>query len=60
MTEEEIEHELLELEIYRDGLDYEWSKKPFIIRAILKIQWFLCDLWWIIREKLFPPEDPPF
>lgn len=60
MTEEEIEHELLELEIYRDGLDYEWSKKPALVRAIAKVHSFLWSLCWDIREKLFPDEDPPF
>lgn len=58
--EEEIQDELLELQIYRDGLDYEWSKKPALVRAIAKVYSFLWSLWWDIREILFPPEDPPF
>lgn len=58
--EEEIEQELLELQILSDGLDYEWSKKPALVRAIAKIHSFLRSLWWDIKERFFPDEDPPF
>ena len=58
--EEEIERELLELQIYRDGLDYEWSKKPAAVKAITKIRTFVRDLIWKIKENFTKEEDPPF
>ena len=49
--EEEIQDELLELQIYRDDLDYEWSKKPVTVKAITKIHAFVRDLIWKIKEN---------
>jgi len=58
--EEEIQDELLELQIYRDGLDYEWSKKPILVKAAYRIKSFFRDIIWAIKDKFFPEEEPPF
>lgn len=60
ITKEEIERELLELEIYKDGLDYEWSKKPILVKAAYRIKSFFRDIIWAIKDKIFPEEEPPF
>nr|PZN01813.1 MAG: hypothetical protein DIU66_10880 [Bacillota bacterium] len=57
--EEEIEQELLELQILSDGLYYEWSKKPILVKAAYRIKSFFRDIIWAIK-KFFPEEEPPF
>lgn len=60
ITKEEIERELLELQILRDGLEYEWSKKPILVKAAYRIKSFFRDIIWAIKDKFFPEEEPPF
>jgi len=61
MTDEEvIERELLELQILSDGLDYEWSKKPILVKAAYRIKSFFRDIIRTIKDKFFSEEEPPF
>jgi hypothetical protein len=61
MTDEEvIQNELLELQILRDGLEYEWSKKPILVKATYRIKSFFRDIIMAIKDKFFSEEEPPF